>query len=114
MENLQQKSRTTGKKALAYRGKSGKNTGKDFLPLGMRVVLYLPNVITPKARGSFAAFLGKVPEVPCGHPRQVLKEKKVKRERSSMHGTQGSARPRQASSQRIYVMASFFEITSQG
>ena len=45
MGNLQKKRRTTGKKALAYRGKSGKNTGKDFLALGLGVVLYLPTYI---------------------------------------------------------------------
>ena len=44
MENLQKKCRTTGKKSLAYRGKSGQNTGNDFLALGLRVVLYLPNI----------------------------------------------------------------------
>ena len=42
MENLQKKRRTTGKKALAYRGKSGQSTGNDFLALGLGVVLYLP------------------------------------------------------------------------
>ena len=36
------KSRTAGKKAPAYRGKSGQNTGTDFLALGLRVVLSLP------------------------------------------------------------------------
>ena len=42
MGNLQKKRRTTGKKALAYRGKSGQNTGNDFLALRLGVVLYLP------------------------------------------------------------------------
>ena len=39
---LQKKCRTTAKKALAYRGKGGQNTGTAFLTLGLRVVLYLP------------------------------------------------------------------------
>ena len=42
MGNPQKKRRTTGKKALAYRGKGGQNTGNDFLALGLGVVLYLP------------------------------------------------------------------------
>ena len=42
MGNRQKKRRTTGKKALAYRGKSDQNTDSDFLALGLRVVLYLP------------------------------------------------------------------------
>ena len=42
MGNLQKKCRTTEKKSLAYRGKSGQNTGNDFLALGLGVVLYLP------------------------------------------------------------------------
>ena len=42
MANQQKKCRTTGKKSLAYRGKSGQNTGHDFLALGLGVVLYLP------------------------------------------------------------------------
>ena len=42
MGNLQKKRRTTGKKPLAYREKSGQNTGNDFLALGLGVVLYLP------------------------------------------------------------------------
>ena len=42
MKNLQKKCRTTGEKSLAYRGKSGQNTGNDFLALGLGVVLYLP------------------------------------------------------------------------
>ena len=37
-----EKRRSTGKKALAYRGKSGKNTGNALLALGLGVVLYLP------------------------------------------------------------------------
>ena len=37
MGNLQKKRRTTGKKALG--GKSGQNTGNDFLALGLGVVL---------------------------------------------------------------------------
>ena len=45
MGNLQKKRRTTGKKSLAYRGKSGQNTGNDFLALGLGVVLYLPIII---------------------------------------------------------------------
>ena len=36
MGNLQKQRRTTGKKALAYRGKSGQNTGNDFSCLGVR------------------------------------------------------------------------------
>ena len=44
MGNLQKKRRTTGKKAPAYRGKSGQNAGNDFLALGLRVVLYLPSL----------------------------------------------------------------------
>ena len=48
MGNLQKKRRTTGKKALAYRGKSGgQNTGNDFLALGLGVVVYLPNYYIP-------------------------------------------------------------------
>ena len=46
MGNLQKKRRTTGKRALAYRGKSGQNTGNDFLALGLGVVLYLPSFCT--------------------------------------------------------------------
>ena len=38
---LQKKRRTTGKKALAYRGKSGQNTGTAFPALRLGVVLYL-------------------------------------------------------------------------
>ena len=38
---LQKKRRTTGKKALAYRGKGGQNTGTAFLALRLGVVLYL-------------------------------------------------------------------------
>ena len=41
---LQKKRRTTGKKALAYRGKGGQNTGTAFLALRLGVVLYLLNV----------------------------------------------------------------------
>ena len=41
MGSLQRKRRTTGKKALAYRGKGGKTTDTAFLALGLRVVLYL-------------------------------------------------------------------------
>ena len=33
--------RTTGKKALAYRGKGGQHTGTGFPALRLRVVLYL-------------------------------------------------------------------------
>ena len=36
MGNLQKKRRTTGKKAPAYGGKSGQNTGTDFLALRVR------------------------------------------------------------------------------
>ena len=42
MGNLQKKRRTTGKKPLAYRGKSGQNTGTAFPALRLGVVLYLP------------------------------------------------------------------------
>ena len=38
---LQKKCRTTGKKALAYRGKGGQNTDTAFLALRLGVVLYL-------------------------------------------------------------------------
>ena len=38
---LQKKRRTTGKKALAYRGKGGQNTGAAFPALRLGVVLYL-------------------------------------------------------------------------
>ena len=38
---LQKKCRTTGKKALAYRGKGGQNTGTGFPALRLGVVLYL-------------------------------------------------------------------------
>ena len=41
MGNLQKKGRTTGKKSVAYRGKSGQNTGNDFLALGSGVGFYL-------------------------------------------------------------------------
>ena len=40
---LQKKRRTTGKKALAYRGKGGQNTDTAFLALRLGVVLYLLN-----------------------------------------------------------------------
>ena len=43
MGNLQKKRRTTGKKPLAYRGKSGQNTGTVFPALRLGVVLYLPS-----------------------------------------------------------------------
>ena len=39
---LQKKRRTTGKKALAYRGKGDQNTDTAFLALRLGVVLYLP------------------------------------------------------------------------
>ena len=38
---LQKKCRTTGKKALAYRGKGGQNTGTGFPALRLGVVRYL-------------------------------------------------------------------------
>ena len=38
---LQKKCRTTGKKALAYRGKGGQNTDNAFLALRLGVALYL-------------------------------------------------------------------------
>ena len=38
---LQKKRRTTGKKALAYRGKGGQNTETAFPALRLGVVLYL-------------------------------------------------------------------------
>ena len=38
---LQKKCRTTGKKALAYRGKGDQNTDIAFLALRLGVVLYL-------------------------------------------------------------------------
>ena len=38
---LQKKRRTTGKKALAYRGKGDQNTGTAFLALRLGVVLHL-------------------------------------------------------------------------
>ena len=38
---LQEKCRTTGKKALAYRGKGGQNTDIAFLALRLGVVLHL-------------------------------------------------------------------------
>ena len=40
---LQKKCRTTGEKALAYRGKGGQNTDTAFLALRLGVVLYLLN-----------------------------------------------------------------------
>ena len=40
---LQKKCRTTGKKALAYRGKGGQNTGTPFPALRLWVVRYLLN-----------------------------------------------------------------------
>ena len=42
---LQKKHRTTGRKALAYRGKGGQNTDTAFLALRLGVVLYLPTKI---------------------------------------------------------------------
>ena len=39
---LQKKRRTTGNKALAYRGKGGQNTDTAFLASRLGVVLYLP------------------------------------------------------------------------
>ena len=44
MGNLQKKCRTTGKKSVAYRGKSGQNTGTDFPALRLGVVLYLLSI----------------------------------------------------------------------
>ena len=41
---LQKKCRTTGKKALAYRGKGGQNTGTAFPALRLGVVRYLLRV----------------------------------------------------------------------
>ena len=41
MGNLQKKCRTTRQKTLAYRGKSGQDSGNDFLALRLGVVLYL-------------------------------------------------------------------------
>ena len=41
MPILQKKCCTTGKKALAYRGKGGQNTGTGFPALRLGVVLYL-------------------------------------------------------------------------
>ena len=55
MGNLQKKRRTTGKKSVAYRGKSGQNTGNDFLALGLGVVLYLPKL---RPWSEFGVFLG--------------------------------------------------------
>ena len=46
---LQKKRRTTGKKALAYRGKGGQNTGTAFIALRLGVVLYLLTVGTRHA-----------------------------------------------------------------
>ena len=43
---LQKKCRTTGKKALAYRGKGGQNTDTAFLALSLKVVLYLLKSLT--------------------------------------------------------------------
>ena len=43
MGNLQKKSRTTGEKSLAYRGKGGQNVDTAFLALGLGVVRYLLN-----------------------------------------------------------------------
>ena len=48
---LQKKCRTTGKKALAYRGKGGQNTGTAFPALRLRVVLYLLNDLPFKEQG---------------------------------------------------------------
>ena len=50
---LQKKRRTTGKKALAYRGKGGQNTDTDFLALRLGVVLYLLN----RGGRNFTSFL---------------------------------------------------------
>ena len=41
MGDLQKKGRTTGKKSVAYMGKSGQNTGNDFPALGLGVAFYL-------------------------------------------------------------------------
>ena len=42
---LQKKCRTTGKKALTYRGKDGQNTGIAFPALRLGVVLYLLTLV---------------------------------------------------------------------
>ena len=47
---LQKKCRTTGKKALAYRGKGGQNTDTAFLALRLRVVLDLLIIAESPAR----------------------------------------------------------------
>ena len=52
MGNLQKKCRTTGKKSLLYRGKSGQNTGNDCLALGLGVVLYLAILDRVLGKGS--------------------------------------------------------------
>ena len=65
MGNLQKKRRTTGKKALAYRGKSGQNTGNDFLALGLGVVLYLLNTHTLVDASDFFFLLGEASKNPA-------------------------------------------------
>ena len=61
---LQKKRRTPGKKALAYRGKSGQNTGTAFLALRLGVVLYLlKNLVTiffPNLFGRLVHIFGKL------------------------------------------------------
>ena len=42
---LQKKCRTTGKKALAYRGRGGQNTDIAFLAVRLGVVLHLLNIL---------------------------------------------------------------------
>ena len=52
------------KKAPAYRGKSGQNTGTDFLALGLRVVLSLPNFLSMNPGESCPQMLGNEALVP--------------------------------------------------
>ena len=54
---LQKKRRTTGKKALAYRGKGGQSPGTAFLALRLGVVLYLVIVKTLRRSNSLSLLL---------------------------------------------------------
>ena len=59
MGSLQKKCRTTGKRALAYRGKGGQNTGTASLALRLRVVLYLLTLVGEKQKGTAGRGLEK-------------------------------------------------------
>ena len=64
---LQKKCRTTGKKALAYRGKGGQNTGTAFPALRLGVVRYLLRFSRANFPPIFSESLGLTPPFvsPC-------------------------------------------------